>query len=208
MKKVLLVLILLVNGSNQIHAQGSKFKDDLKDAGIAALTYVAAKAELKDMAKEISQFRSKEYIVNHLIKSEFPDETRFETDALASDNSAGLISIAFNCDQQNKRGLLLAFFGNNRNQNGEQTRAYGFKYIPLSDARKLLKRLEEVKAISKKYLSGEADVNNVFIAYQDMKFIIYQDNGIKIRTLWNGFEVIWERVAFERTKKRLEKWFN
>jgi len=52
----------------------------------------------------------------------------FETEALASDNGTGIISVAFNCNEINERGLLLAFFGNNKDANGYLGSAYAFRY--------------------------------------------------------------------------------
>jgi hypothetical protein len=175
--------------------------------GLAALSFVASTVEKKAVAKEISQFRSKEFIVNHIIGHAKDKDVQFETESLASDDSAGLISVAFNCTEVEKKGLLLAFFGNNRDGSGNIGLAYGFKYIPLSEAQSLLKRIDGLKEKHKKYLSSETDVNNVYIEYDDIKFILYKDGGDKVRVLWNGFEIIWERTAFDRTKRRLDRWF-
>jgi len=205
MKKPLLIIAIFLYLFSRSYAQNAE--DILIPAGIAALSFVAAEADKKELAKEISQYRSKEFIVNYLIGPANSKEIKFETESLAADNSAGLISVAFNCDEVNERGLLLTFFGDNRNQYGIIQTAYAFRYIPLKNAQELLKRIDEVKDRHKKYMSSESDVNNVYIEYEDIKFIIYKDNGIKVRILWNGFEVIWERVAFDRTKRRLDRWF-
>lgn len=203
MKKILIYFVALTTGI----CKAQNASDVLIPTGFAALSFVAANAEKKEVAKEISQFRSKEFIIKNLIGSANEKDIKFETESLASDDSAGLISVAFNCSEVNKRGLLLAFFGNNRDQNGNVSMAYGFKYIPLSDAQNLLKRIDALKEKHKKYLNAENDVNNVYIEHEDIKFILYRDLGDKVRVLWNGFEVIWERTAFDRTKRRLDRWF-
>ncbi len=205
MKNIIIVYISFFYSLNFLYSQ--KAEDVLIPAGAAALTYVGANAQIKELAKEISQFRSKEYIVNYIIGPVNSKEVRFETESLASDNSAGLISVAFNCNTINEKGLLLAFFGYNRNEFGVYSQAYGFRYIPLDKAQKLLERIDKIKTNHKQYLNSENDVNNVYTEFEDIKFIFYKDNGVKIRILWNGFEIIWERVAFDRTKRRLNKWF-
>ena len=86
-------------------------------------------------------------------------------------------------------------------------KAYGFRYIPLEQAQNLLKRIDGLKDKHKAYMKDENDVNNVYIEHEDIKFILYRDGGDKVRVFWNGFEVIWERVAFDRTKRRLDRWF-
>lgn len=203
MKKTILITLLLCY--NFSHSQ--KAADILVPTGIAALSFVLADADKKAMAKEISQFRSKEYIINYIIGPANAKDIRFETESLASDNSAGLISVAFNCDEINKRGLLLAFFGSNRDANGQIGNTYGFRYIPLLQAQDLLKRIDGLKDKHKDYMKDENDVNNVYIEHEDIKFILYREGGDKVRVFWNGFEVIWERLAFDRTKRRLDRWF-
>jgi hypothetical protein len=205
MKKTFLIFTLFIFSLNSSFAQNTA--DILIPAGLAALSFVAADADKKEVAKEISQFRSKEFIVNYIIGASKSKEIEFETESLASDDSAGIISVAFNCNAVNKKGLLLAFFGKNRNEFGVIETAYAFRYIPLKTAQDLLKRIDEVKETHKKYMSADTDVNNVYIEFEDVKFIIYRDNGVKVRTLWNGFEVIWERTAYDRTKRRLDRWF-
>jgi len=204
-KKITLIisLILLTAFSN-----AQKASDIIVPTGLAALSFVAADANKKEIAKEISQFRSKEYIMNYIIGPAENMEIKFETESLASDDSAGLISVAFNCNKVNERGLLLAFFGNNKNSDGNVGLAYGFRYIPLIYAQELLKRIALLKAEYKKYISSENDVNNVYFEYEDIKFILYRDSGDKVRVFWNGFEVTWERTAFDRTSRRLNRWFD
>jgi len=205
MKRKFIILIAIIHTINSTY--GQDVADVLIPTGLAALSFVAADADKKEVAKEISQFRSKEYIVKYIIGPANDKEIKFETESLASDNSAGLISVAFNCDEVKEKGLLLAFFGQNRNEYGVVQTAYGFRYIPLEKAKKILNRIDDVKEKNKKYMASENDVNNVYIEFEDIQFIIYRDGGAKVRTLWNGFEVVWERVAFDRTKRRLERWF-
>nr|WP_321411931.1 hypothetical protein [uncultured Allomuricauda sp.] len=203
MKKTLFLLILI----SCLNIYPQKSTDILIPTGLAALSFVAVDANKKEIAKEISQFRSKEFIMNYIIGQANDREIRFETESLASDNSAGLISVAFNCSEVNEKGLLLAFFGNNRDSSGYMGQAYAFRYLPLVEAQRLLQRIDQVKEGNKDYMADENDVNNVYIEHEDIKFILYREGGDKIRVFWNGFEVIWERTAFDRTKRRLNKWF-
>ena len=175
--------------------------------GATAITFLAANAAKKETAKQISQFRSKEFIINQIIGSAGNREVKFETESLASDDNGGLISVAFNCDEVNQRGLLLAFFGENRDSNGNLGNAYAFRYLPLDEAKNVLERLERVREANSKYLSESSNVNNVYVEHSDIKFVFYRDFGNQIRVFWNGFEVIWEQTAFDRTKRRLNKWF-
>lgn len=207
MKKIIIICLGLIFISNRIQSQNAGQVAGAA-AGLAALTFIAINSDKKAIAKEIAQFRSKEYIINEIIGSTNGKDIQFETESLASDNSAGLISIAFNCSAVNEKGLLLAFFGPNTDQNGHLMDAYGFRYIPLKEAQDLFLRIDSVQDINRKYMASENDVNNVYIEYEDIKFVIYRDGGEQIRVFWNGFQVIWERAPFDRSKRRLNKWFN
>ena len=207
MKNFILFSITLLLICNKTYSQNTSEIAGAA-AGLAAITFIAINSDKKSIAKEIAQFRSKEYIINNIIGRTNGKDIQFETESLASDDSAGLISIAFNCNEVNENGLLLAFFGLNTDANGQLMDAYGFRYIPLKDAQNLFKRIDKVQDDNKKYMSSDNDVNNVYIEYEDIKFVVYRDGGEQIRVFWNGFQVIWERAPFDRSKRRLNKWFD
>lgn len=206
--KILLRFIIFINIGIAYSQNSNSSYASARPINYSYISYFPSDIEIKSAAKEISQFRAKEFIINNIIGDNKGKEIKFETESLASDDSGGLISVAFNCNEVSKKGLLLAFIGYNKNQNGEILRGYGFRDIPLNDAKELLSRIEAVRETNKKYLSNDTNVNNVYIEYQDIKFVIYKDFGSKIRVFWNGFEVIWEDTAFNRSKRRLDKWFN
>lgn len=206
MKKILLPLVICSSLTFQAQRNNTAAVVGVA-AAATAVTFLTANMAQKEMAKQISQFRSKEYIINNIIGDSKGKEIKFETESLASDNSGGLISVAFNCDEVNKRGLLLGFFGENRDSTGYLGNAYGFRYLPLEEAKIILEKLEKIRNENSKYLSESTNVNNIYVEHEDIKFVFYRDGGNQIRIFWNGFEVIWEQTAFDRTKKRLNKWF-
>ena len=203
MKLISIIILLFV--SNLVFSQNTS--PDSMPTGYDAISFVDSNAEKKVLAKEISEFRPKEFIVNYLIGSANANEIKFETETLASDNSTGIISIAFNCSSVNKKGLILAFFGNNKDKNGNIGSAYAYRFIPLNDAIELLNRIDIVQESHKKYMAADDNVNNIYLEFEDIRFVLYKDGGTKIRVFWNGFEIIWEKSAFAKTKKRLDKWF-
>ena len=206
MKKTILFSLALLFLFNKTFSQNA---DEVAAsvAGLAAITYLAIQTDKKVIAKEITQFRSKEYIINNIIGDTKGKEIKFQTEALASDDSGGLITVAFNCNEVNKRGLLMAFFGENRNELGVMGQAYAFRYIPLDKAKQLFNIIGEAQERNKNYLSMQEDIYNVYIEFEDIKFVLYRDGGDQIRVYWNGFQVEWERVAFDRSKRRLDRWF-
>lgn len=203
MKKLIIVLIALFC-SNQTFSQ--TVGNSTEYNGINSLSFLPDDSNNKEISKEISKYRTKEFIINNLIGTTNSDVIKFEIERLVSDNDNGLVSVAFNCNAINEKGLLLAFFGNNKDSFGNIRSAYAFKYIPLEEARDLLNRIDLVKEENKKYLSAD-DVNNVYLEYDDIKFVFYKEGGVNMRVFWNGFELIWESSAFDKTKKRLDKWF-
>ncbi|WP_284461216.1 hypothetical protein [Chryseobacterium sp.] len=207
MKKLILPLLICYGITTSAQKNNTALAVGVA-AAATTLTFIATNAAKKETAKTICQFRSKEFIINKIIGDAGNKEIKFETESLASDDSGGLISVAFNCDEINERGLLLAFFGENRDENGYFGNAYAFRYLPLEEAKTVLERLEKVRESNSKYLSESSNVNNVYIQHKDLKFVFYRENGNQIRVFWNGFEIIWEQTAFDRTKRRLNKWFN
>ena len=211
MKKIFYISIIIIfsNASfSQVGHSGGAYATLNTQINYSIINYLpSGVTDIKKIAKQISQFRSKEYIINNIIGSSNGKEIKFETESLASDDSGGLITVAFNCDAVEKNGLLLAFFGENENESGQISDAYAFRAIPLKDAQGLLKRIDEVRKTNDKYLSDDNNVNNIYIEYDDIKFVIYRDNTSLIRVFWNGFEVVWEDIAFKRSKRRLDKWF-
>ena len=53
-------------------------------AGAAAITFLAADAAVKETAKEVSQFRSKEFIMEYIIGPVGDKEVKFETETTGS----------------------------------------------------------------------------------------------------------------------------
>lgn len=207
MNKTIILLITIILSIPKTQAQNAG-EIAAATAAAAAITYVTIKSSKKEFAKEISHYRSKEYIANQIIGSAEGKVVSFETESLAADDSGGLISVAFNCTERNERGLLLAFFGDVRNEFGVESMGYAFKYIPLEDAQALFKRMDQIKEDHKKYLTADDDINNLYFEFDDIKFIAYKKGSVEMRVFWNGFEVAWEKTAINRTKRRLDKWFD
>lgn len=211
MRKVLVLGFVMVCGVcfGQVQGTYSAYNQLQPLGGInySSIYYLSNDIEIKSAAKEISQFRAKEFIINNIIGETEGKEIKFETESLASDDTGGLVSIAYNCTEKGKKGLLLGFVGFNKNQVNVISKAYGFRDIPLEKAKDLLNRLDNIRKANEKYILKDSNVNNVYLEFEDIKFVIYYDVGSKIRVLWNGFEIVWEDTAFGRSKRRLNRWF-
>jgi len=159
----------------------------------------------KEYSKEIALYKAKEYVMNEIIRVE-TSLIKFEIDPLAAASSGELTSLVYSCKEKQLGGLILGFYGDRWNESGVIFKAYAFKNLPQSMALEILDKIENITKEHSKYLNADDDVNNIFFKYDDMTFLIYNDElSTKIRVFWNGFDSEWESQAFGRTKKRFEK---
>jgi hypothetical protein len=112
MKKILLLGGLLVlrvcfGQNNGTYSAYSQLKPLESGINYSSIYYFSSDIEIKIAAKEISQFRAKEFIINNIIGDTQGKEIKFETESLASDDTGDLVSIAYNCTERGKKGLLL-----------------------------------------------------------------------------------------------------
>lgn len=156
----------------------------------------------KEFSKDIALFRAKEYVVNNIFG---PNKAaiQFEIDPLAAASSGELTSLVYRSTELSREGLILGFFGNERNAAGVVYQAYSFKNLPSAQAIELLNRIESVIKDNSKFLNSDSNSNNVYFTYDDLTFIISFDGQTNIRVFWNGFDASWDGTAFKRTKRRL-----
>ena len=158
----------------------------------------------KEFSKEISLYRAKNFVVDDLLGAS-DVVVKFEIDPLAATASGELTSLVYKCEELNKEGLILGFYGDYWNDAGVVYQGYGFKNLPKEKALELLQKLEEAKANFNKYLSDDTDNNNIYFTYHDLTFLIYKSTETRIRVFWNTFDAEWQDIAFKRTKRRFEK---
>ena len=155
----------------------------------------------KEFSKEQALYKAKKFVMNDVIGAE-SYVTKFEIDPLASASSGELTSLVYKCKQKKISGLVLGFFGDRWNEMGVVYQSYGFKNLQENEALELLTLLDKHIAQHSKYLKTDSDNNNIFFKYDDLTFLVYNYNGIKIRVFWNDYDSEWESTAFNRTKKR------
>lgn len=170
----------------------------------------------KSFSKEISLYRAKKFVMNDIIGTS-NEVVRFEIDPLASANSGELTSLVYFCEEKQKSGLILGFYGDFWNPEGVVYQGYGYKNIEKEKAIDLLNKIDSIGEKNFDYLSLDKDNNNIYFSYDDLTFLIYKTgNGgaygylgymgslqLTIRVFWNGFDSEWNPTAFKRTKERL-----
>lgn len=158
----------------------------------------------KEYSKDEALYKAKDFVMDEIL-GESEGLVRFKIDPLAAASSGELTSLVYNCDGKNKTGLVLGFFGNYVNETGLPFQGYGFKNLDETDALNLLILIKEVYEKELFFINADKDNNNVYFRFQDLTFLVYNRDGLRMRVFWNGFDSEWESTAFERTKRRFEK---
>ncbi len=124
---------------------------------------------------------------------------RFNIIPLASAKSGELTTLIYRCEELNKSGIILGFYGDYWNESEVVYQGYSFKNLDKENAFLFLNRI--VKAINDNsdFLKKDTDNNNVSFEFEDMKILIYRNDGTyNLRVFWNGFDSTWENIAFKK----------
>ena len=159
----------------------------------------------KEFSKEISLFKSKEFLFNSVLGSS-EQVVKFEVTSLAAANSGELTTLLYKCESKQKEGLILGFYGDYWNEAGVLYQGYSFKHLEKDRATELLNKIKTSLEENSKFLEDKSDNNNIYFKYDDMDILIWTIGGsYSIRIFWQGFDSTWEKTAFERSKRRFEK---
>lgn len=156
-------------------------------------------------SKEVSLYRSKQFIINQILSSE--KGARFEAYPLAAATSGELTTLVYRCEDPQRQGLLMAFYGNQWNPAGVVYQAYGFKDLPAAKATDMLEKLDAFIAENTIYLRMSTDGHNAYFKYDDLTILVYSPDGVlpKVRVFWGEFDAEWNISAFNKTHRRLLK---
>lgn len=189
--KLKLSIVLVVVISNLIHSQVRMNSNNIWTA--------------KEFSKEISLFNSKNFLFKTVLGST-TEVVQFEVIPLAAASSGELTTLLYKCDEKQKEGLILGFFGDYWNDAGVLYQGYSFKNLEKEKAIEFLNKIESSIEAKNKFLKENSDNNNIYFKYDDMDVLIWSNAGVfTIRIFWEGFDSTWEKTAFERSKRRFEK---
>lgn len=162
----------------------------------------------KEFSKEISLFKSKEFLFKNVLGST-ELIVPFEVIPLAAASSGELTTLLYKCEEKQKEGLILGFYGDYWNEAGVLYQGYSFKNLEREKAIEFLNKVVTSIEENKKFLNENSDNNNIYFKYDDMDVLIWTNMGsYSIRIFWQGFDSTWEKTAFERSKRRFEKKIN
>lgn len=166
------------------------------------LGFIAA----KEFSKTIALYKAKSFVVDEIIGGATSDVVKFEIDPLVASNSGELTTLVYKCNQKNKAGLILGFYGEYWNKAGVIYTGYAFKDLPLVKANELLAKIQLSLDSNANYIDQDYDNNNITFLYDDITIIIYRSQGsqvVTMRLFWNGFDAEWNKGEFTKTVKRL-----
>lgn len=159
--------------------------------------------DAKEFSKEIALYKAKYFAMTSII-GEANEVIKFKIDPLSAASSGELTSLVYQCDEKQKEGLILGFFGDYKNEFGVIHKGYAFLDFPKEKALILLNKLEKIIEEHSKYLNKDSDNNNIYFKDEEINFLIYSGSpSIKIRVFWKDFDSEWDMTAFKRTKRRL-----
>lgn len=158
----------------------------------------------KEFSKDIALYRAKKFVIDEVFQNS-TDPVRFEMDPLAASLSGEVTSLVYKCDQKNKEGLILGFFGNYWNDAGVDYQGYSFKDLSKEQAIELLNKTEKVLKENAEYFSEDYESNNVYFQFDDLTILISTTTTTRIRIFWKSFDADLDLTAFRRTKKGFER---
>lgn len=159
----------------------------------------------KEYSKEKALYDSKFFLYESVLGSS-NSPLKFEVDPLAASNSGELTTLAYKCDDKNKEGLILGFYGEYWNDNGVHYKGFSFKNLDKEKATEFISKIYEAIESQKKYLKDNGDENNIMFTYDDINVLIFQAQfGLQIRLFWKEFDSTWEKTAFDRSRRRFER---
>ena len=160
----------------------------------------------KEFSKEIALFNAKRYLFKEVLGPS-PNITKFEIVPLAAASSGELTTLLYKCDEKQKEGLVLGFYGNYWNDAGILYQGFAFKNLDKNEAFDFLNKIQSAIEANLKFMKENPDNSNIYFTDNDIDILISAtEYGIyNIRLFWKGFDSTWEKTAFERSKKRFEK---
>jgi hypothetical protein len=159
----------------------------------------------KEFSKEVALYNSKNFLFKTVLGSTEQIE-KFEIIPLAAASSGELTTLLYKSEAKQKEGLILGFYGNYWNNAGVIYQGFAFKNFEKNEAIKFLTKIQDAINENSKYLQDENDNNNIYFKYDDIDVLIWSTGqDYTIRLFWNGFDSTWEKLAFDRSKRRFEK---
>jgi len=180
----IIILLIFLSSSVTTNGQVSSSK------GLLASIY----------SMEIAKRHAKVFLLNNVLNGS-ENGSSFKMGGLVSASAGGLSTLSYVCSVENKKGILLGFYGNRITESGLPYVSYGFKNLDESEALELLTELKSIIEQNKKTLKRSMD-NHIAYVHKDVRFVAFSSGvSIDIYVTWNGFTSRWK---FSELKSSLE----
>jgi hypothetical protein len=161
----------------------------------------------KEYSADIALRDAKTFVIENVI-GESDEVIKFVVSPAEASKSGELMTLLYKCKRKNLQGLILGFYGPNRDELGTNATFYAFKDLPDKKAIELLNKIQAAASENAKFIDESKDKNNIFFTYDDITVLIYNTGAVtKLRIYWNGFDSDWEWSTFQRTKDDYYKMF-
>jgi hypothetical protein len=196
MKKLTLIVLLFTStlSFSQIATDGYKYNHNNNFSSA------------KEWNKERSLFLAKSYLFKNVLGTT-DKALKFNIIPVEAAKSGELTTLFYKCEELNKSGMILSFWGNYWNESGVVFKGYAFKNLEKAKTISFLNKIESVIDENLEYLREDYDNNNISFDFDDIQVLIWVNVGYKIRVFWNGFDSTLDWRAFEKIKKDFEKKF-
>lgn len=164
----------------------------------------------QERCKEITEYYCKQYIVEDILKVPDKQSIGVYIYAITAAKSGELTTVLYQCDEFNKKGLVIAFWNDYSANSVTSYKGYGLYHLDFEQAGKLLNELESIVGSKNKIL--DEPIGNLVYRSDELTFLFYNKQtefGFKpvIRVWWNNFDSDWTISNLETTIKRFRKFF-
>lgn len=154
--------------------------------------------------QEISLTRAKSYLLKNVLGTN-NNVLKFSLSRLEASKPGELATLIYKCEELNKSGMILSFWGDYWNEYGVIYKGYDFKNLEKEQAILFLNKIQSIIDENLDYLREDFNNNNISFEFDDMQIVIWSHVGYKIRIFWNGFDSTWDSGVFKKTKEKFDK---
>lgn len=113
----------------------------------------------KDFSKEIALFEAKRFLFQNILGST-TEVVQFEIIPLAAASSGELTTLLYKCDNKQKEGMILGFYGNYWNDEGVLYQGYAFKNFEKEQAMDFLYKIQTAIENNSEFFYATNDYDN------------------------------------------------
>ncbi|MCX7551544.1 hypothetical protein [Xanthomarina sp. F2636L] len=198
MKRITIIILMFTTtlSFSQITKDGFVLVKGWNQKGDFAIT--------NEWKQENSLTRAKSFLLKNVLGTN-NNVLKFSLSPLEDSKSGELTTLIYKCEELNKSGMILSFWGDYWNEYGVIYKGYDFKNLEKEQAILFLNKIQSIIDENLEYLREDSNNNNISFEFDDMQIVITSYVGYKIRVFWNGFDSTWDWKAFENTKEKFDE---